>query len=671
MSMLDIALAYIAQGMSVLPVPHKMKKPIGDDWQTLRITAVDAPLFFNGREMNIGVLMGEPSNGLTDVDLDSVEAIRAAPYLLPPSATFGHSPSKPGSHYLYRSDLFATQTRAVIKLMSSDKRGILEVRMGGGGLGAQTIFPGSTHVSGEAIQWEDSGALGKIAKVDGAELLKHCHRLAAAAELAMFYPQEGRRHGAAFVLGGFLARAGFGAPEAALFAEAIGAASDQPPEKRRDMKRTARDGAEAEKKAGYPQLAETFGEATAKKVAKWLEYESAEGEQSDKGAEPGEDEEPRKIIRATPFAWLEPAKIPRRRWLYGHHYAREFISQTVAFGGVGKSNLAIVEQLAIVTGRDLLGVRPDERCKTWYWNGEDPIDELNRRIMAAALHYKIERAEIEGRLFYDTGRSTRIIIAEQTKTGAKIARPVVADIIAAIRERNIGLMTIDPFVSCHTVTENDNAAMEAVASAWAEIADVTKCSIEFIHHSRKTGGAEVTVEDGRGASAVLAKARAARVLNTMDKDEAARAGVKDPRLFFKVANGKLNNAPPPANVADWYEIRSFDLANGPGGFSGDSVGVVNTWAWPNPLQDVTVADLRAAQAAIRAGRWRENSQAKDWAGIAIAGVLRLDPRDMAAKAKIAGLLKVWIANGMFVVVEALDEKRMKKLFVEVGEAASD
>ncbi|MGO9234716.1 MAG: hypothetical protein ACLP4V_11785 [Methylocella sp.] len=33
---------------------------------------------------------------------------------------------------------------------------LLEVRCGGGGKGAQTVFPGSVHPSGEAIQWHAS-----------------------------------------------------------------------------------------------------------------------------------------------------------------------------------------------------------------------------------------------------------------------------------------------------------------------------------------------------------------------------------------------------------------------------------------------------------------------------------------------------------------------------------
>ena len=213
------------------------------------------------------------------------------------------------------------------------------------------------------------------------------------------------------------------------------------------------------------------------------------------------------IIKATRFSWIDPATIPRRKWLYGHHYVRDFVSETIAVGAVGKSSLAIVEGLAIVTGRALLGVTPDEQTNVWYWNGEDPKDELQRRIAAAAIHYEILPSEIEARLFVDSGRETKIVVAEQTRTGAVVARPVVDAVIATIKRDEIGLMTVDPFVASHRVVENDNPAIELVAAAWAEIAD------ELVHHARKTNGAEITVDDGRGGSALLAKVRSARVLN--------------------------------------------------------------------------------------------------------------------------------------------------------------
>lgn len=367
-------------------------------------------------------------------------------------------------------------------------------------------------------------------------------------------------------------------------------------------------------------------------------------------------------ISASPFVW--PLSIPRRQWLYGRHYIRSFISETVAPGAYGKSTLALTEALAIVTGRPLLGVTPDERVNVWVWNGEDPMDELHRRIVAAALHYNIDDEDISGRLFVDTGRKTKIIIAEQMRTGAVVARPIVDAVIATIKANCIGLMIVDPFVASHRVVENDNPAIELVAATWAEIADVTGCAIELVHHARKTSGQEITVEDGRGGSALLAKVRSARVLNGMTADEAARAGVDNHRAFFRVQNGKANLTPA-ADQADWHRLVSFDLENG------DSVGVVTRWTWPDAFAGVNTSDLRAVQAAIAAGRWRENSQAKEWAGHAVAAVLRLDAENKAHRAKIAGLLKTWIKTGMLAVVDGFDAKRQKRSFIEVGAPADD
>jgi hypothetical protein len=289
---------------------------------------------------------------------------------------------------------------------------------------------------------------------------------------------------------------------------------------------------------------------------------------------------------------------------------------------------------------------------------------LQRRIIAACLHYNIDPADIDGRLFVDTGRKTKIIIAEQTRSGAIVAKPVVKAVIATLRENGIGVMIVDPFVASHRVVENDNPAIELVASTWAEIADVTGCAIELVHHARKTGGAEVTVDDSRGGSALLAKVRSARTLNGMTDDEAARAGVETRRSYFRLESGKASMSAAP-DQAEWFRITPVELGNG------DHVGVVCPWKWPNALDGVTVSDLRAVQAAIGAGRWRESPQAKDWAGYAVAKALNLDGTSKAHRAKITGLLKTWISTGMLTIVDGLDDRREKRNFIEVGTPADD
>jgi hypothetical protein len=362
--------------------------------------------------------------------------------------------------------------------------------------------------------------------------------------------------------------------------------------------------------------------------------------------------------------WTDPAAIPLRRWIYGRHFIRKFASETVSHGGLGKSSLEMTEALAIVTGRDLLGVTPDQRVNVWYWNGEDPYDELQRRIMAAALHYGIDRSEFEGRLFVDTGRHARIVIAEQTKAGTIIRRPVVEAVTRTIRENDIGLLIIDPFVSCHAVPENDTAAIQMVATEWTEIADATNCAVELVHHSRKTGGAEVTVEDGRGAVALLAKVRSARVLNGMTKDDAARYGVDNRRAFFNVGNGKANLYVP-ADGLDWFRLVSVNLGNGPFGADGDSIGVVTAWNVPDPLAGVTGAHVEEVRRRLRTGRWREHVAARNWAGTVVADVLGLDIANKAQRAQVVALLKKWIASGALIVVEEPDENRDVRKWIQV------
>lgn len=115
----------------------------------------------------------------------------------------------------------------------------------------------------------------------------------------------------------------------------------------------------------------------------------------------------------------------------------------------------------------------------------------------------------------------------------------------------------------------------------------------------------------------------------------------------------------------------MSLGNGFLGMEGDSVGVVTRWKWPDPLDEVSVSDLRAAQQAVSAGRWRENIQSGTWVGKAIAPAMGLSLENPAHKEKVKRLLKIWISTGMFRVVTGFDDQRHERAFVEVGEWATD
>jgi hypothetical protein len=235
-------------------------------------------------------------------------------------------------------------------------------------------------------------------------------------------------------------------------------------------------------------------------------------------ADPGENiasETP--VVKATPYVWRPPETIPKRDWLYGHLLVRKFLSATVAPGGAGKSGLVTTEALAQVSGKPLLGVRIERLLRVWLWNLEDPQDETARRIQGAALHFGLSAEDIGDRLFVDSGREQRLVIATATRNGAVIVRPVVDGLIAEIKARNVDVVVIDPFVSCHEASENDNSAVDKIAKEWASVADRGNCAVHLVHHTRKLGGAEteVTAESSRGAKALTDACRVVRAINRM------------------------------------------------------------------------------------------------------------------------------------------------------------
>ena len=385
------------------------------------------------------------------------------------------------------------------------------------------------------------------------------------------------------------------------------------------------------------------------------------------------NETAKKTIRivATPFQWKDPSQIPKREWLYGRHLIRKFGAGLIASGGTGKSSLLLVEALAMVTGRRLLGIKPVKPLRVWYWGGEDPQEETERRVAAICKHFHVTAEQIGGRLFLDSGRDCKIIIATQGRDGVKVAQPVVDQVKQAIIDNSIDVVMIDPFVSCHRVSENDNNSIEAVAKTWTEIADETNCAVELAHHIRKTGGTEATAEDSRGAGALVNALRALRVLNPMSEAEHNKSGVENRRRYFKLSDGKMNLAPP-AEKAEWRHLVSVDLGNGdpknPAAM-GDAVAVVTNWDWPEgSLIGLTQAHLDAIRKKIMGGTWRAHPQANDWAGKAIALCLGMSLAKRDHRASIEMYFNEFIELGWLREVSRRDEARREtKTFIEIAD----
>ena len=375
---------------------------------------------------------------------------------------------------------------------------------------------------------------------------------------------------------------------------------------------------------------------------------------------------PQKGDLCLPYRWCEPSLLPPREWLLGRHLIRKFVSITIAPGNIGKSSLVIAEALEMATGRNLIGHALSRPLNVWYWNLEDPYDELQRRIQAACLRFDVTEDSIQGRLFVNSGRDHPLCLAQQGSAGAEICQPVADRLVQALIEKSIDVLIIDPFVSSHSVSENDNMAIDAVVKEWGRVADRANIAIELVHHTRKAGGNdhETTTESARGGKALTDAARDVRVLNRMTKDEGKKAGVENPRLHFRTYSDKGNMAPP-ADSSEWFKLEGVPLGNS------DDVGVVVAWTWPDAFAEITADQIRRVQNAIEGHDFRADVRADEWVGHAVADCLNMDLANAMHKSSINAIVKEWIRIGVLLVETRTNDKGRDQDFVLPGRAPDD
>jgi hypothetical protein len=280
------ALDAFARGFQAVAIRDGGKKPQGSAWTHTRWTSEEEiQQAFDGwaeaGASGVGLLLGEPSGGLVDVDLDHTKALRLRDHLLPPSSMSTGRQGRARSHrwYVVKENLPATR-----QYRMPDRSMIIELRS----TGAQTVIPPSTWwpsdwkpgAPTETYRWEGpawGGAQGPSV-IDGRKLAVQVALLAMGAVLLETWPARGGRHDAYLALAGGLLRFGQGVhpyweKNLPVLIEAMADATrDEDGGKARvaevmgtTLKRLRDNG----KSTGFPRLAELIGADPAELVRRW------------------------------------------------------------------------------------------------------------------------------------------------------------------------------------------------------------------------------------------------------------------------------------------------------------------------------------------------------------------------------------------------------------------
>jgi hypothetical protein len=245
----------------VIPIPLGQKAPVLRNWQALRVTTDTLEDYFNGESQNVGLLLGEPSGGLVDIDLDTDEAVAAAPYFLPESFIYGRA-NRPASHYLL--EVPGATTR---KWQHAGKM-LVELRS----TGCQSLIPPSIHPDGDIYRRDVHSKSVATMGID--DLLVALNRIAAATLIARHWPETGR-HDLALTLAGALLNAGWQADDVKTFVEACAVAGND--EELADRLRAVKDTVKRRDKGktltGWPRLGELLAPELVDTAREWLGIE--------------------------------------------------------------------------------------------------------------------------------------------------------------------------------------------------------------------------------------------------------------------------------------------------------------------------------------------------------------------------------------------------------------
>jgi len=516
----EAAAEFIRHGWSPVPIPAGSKNPGTTGWQKGGYSVEQ----FAGVG-NIGLLTGTRSNGLVDVDLDCPEAVRLAPYFLPPTNMMHGRRSKPRSHqwYVVKGTLPKTQ-----QYEDSDGSMLVELRSTGG----QTVVPPSIHESGEAVE---RVSCGEPVVIESLDLQRRVAHLAVASVLARHWPQKGSRHEFSLAVSGYLLNGGLNEDDVARIIEhtARVAGDEEASERVTDVGTTAECIEAGGAFTGGPTLARFAGKDVVRSIGRWLGFKKSA--MKERKGTPREQTSSSSIIR------LEDVEAAPVEWLWQGYIPLGTLSLIDGDPGGGKTMLMIDLAGRVTTGRTM----PD---RTSGVDGGVVLVSVEDDL-ARTIRPRLEAAGAD----ISRMRAIQLVRVTDTDTGEVYERSFslttdLSLIEEAIDEVNAKLVVVDPIMACLGTEMNSyrDQDVRAVLTPLIKLAERTGAAVVIVRHLNK-GSSENALYRGGGSIGFIGSARSAFLLAKHPDDDEKRVlastkcnlGKKPPSMTYHIAANEV------------------------------------------------------------------------------------------------------------------------------------
>src|SRR5215213_4781849 len=236
----DLLRFYDNEGIKLVRLSHRTKKPVDDEWQLRPLALEDLEEWVrNGGD--VGWQCGEVSGWICAVDLDCEEARKLSPKFLPETLRGAKGQETP-SQYFYRSPDLGYKKFSEL----GDPGELIALKASNNGRGHQVAVAPSVHREKGPYLFVGGYNPAAIAVVDKDELRRRVGMLAAAALIARNMPPAkdeggGGRHDLALALAGYMLRNGEAAEDVEKMLTSAWELCNAPHQAVEDVRRSVRD----------------------------------------------------------------------------------------------------------------------------------------------------------------------------------------------------------------------------------------------------------------------------------------------------------------------------------------------------------------------------------------------------------------------------------------------
>jgi Bifunctional DNA primase/polymerase, N-terminal len=236
----DLLRFYDSEGIKLVRLSHRTKKPVDDEWQRRTLPLEDLEQWVR-QGGDVGWQCGEVSGWVSAVDLDCPEARKLAPKFLPETLRGAKGQEAP-SQYFYRAPGLGYKKFSEL----GGPGELIALKASNNGRGHQVAVAPSVHREKGQYQFVGGYNPAAIAVVDKDDLRRRVGMLAAAALIARHLPPAkeeggGGRHDLALALAGFMLRNGEAAEDVEKMLVGAWAVRKAPRDALEDVRRSVRD----------------------------------------------------------------------------------------------------------------------------------------------------------------------------------------------------------------------------------------------------------------------------------------------------------------------------------------------------------------------------------------------------------------------------------------------